>query len=468
MATGSTLVIATPANPTEGDRITFHWTTGSPDPKNWVGIYDGTRQPGNGSSLLWKYTPGTSGDVQLDTSALTGGPYTAYLLAKDGYGVLAQTAPFTFRPKPAAPRPHAVVDALTAAQVAPGTAVSVKLASLWTKGTGAAAYRKVSGDSWLSVAADGTVSGTAPAAQAHPAVVTVGIKDPAGATDTVTVQVPVRDPAGPFTLKTATWNLANAGAAFTDAVEKQLAAVLTQGLDVVALQETAGTAAQALATALGWYAYQSSGSVGILSRWPLTAVTAPTASLPAASATVQLPGGRTVRFWAAHLDEANYGPYAVQDGQTAAQVQAAEAASTRGKQAVALATAVQADIAAGQRVVLAADLASPSHLDWTGQGGRPALAWPVTTALRDAGLTDAFRSAHPDPVASPGNTWSPTRAVRGGKPEPQDRIDQVQFAGALTLVEAHTLATGWPQAEPNAAANGWPSDTAAAVATFTL
>ncbi|MCU7822360.1 endonuclease/exonuclease/phosphatase family protein [Kitasatospora sp. DSM 101779] len=468
MATGSTLVIATPANPTEGDRITFHWTTGSPDPKNWVGIYDGTRQPGNGSSLLWKYTPGGAGDVQLDTSALTGGPYTAYLLAKDGYGILAQTAPFTFRPKPAAPRPHAVVDALTTAQSAPGATVSVKLAGLWVKGTGTAVYRKVSGDSWLSVAADGTVSGTAPAAQAHPALVTVGIKDPAGATDTVTVQIPVRDPAGPLTLKAATWNLANAGAAFTDAVEKQLAAVLTQGLDVVALQETAGTAARTLATALGWYAYQSSGSVGILSRWPLAAVTAPTASLPAAGATVQLPGGRTVRFWAAHLDEANYGPYAIQDGQTAAQVQAAEAASTRGRQAAALAAAVQADIAAGQRVVLAAGLASPSHLDWTGQGGRPALAWPVTTALRDAGLTDAYRSAHPDPVASPGNTWSPTRTVRGSRPEPQDRIDQVQFAGALTLVEAHTLATGWPQAEPNAAANGWPSDTAAAVATFTL
>ncbi|PBC77262.1 endonuclease/exonuclease/phosphatase family metal-dependent hydrolase [Streptomyces sp. TLI_235] len=468
MATGSTLVIATPVNPTEGDRITFHWTTGSPDPKNWVGIYDGTRQPGTGSSLLWKYTPGGSGDVQLDTSALTGGPYTAYLLAKDGYGILAQTAPFTFRPKPAAPRPHAAVDGLTVTQIAPGAAVSVKLAGLWVKGTGTAAYRKVSGDTWLSVAADGTVSGTAPGVTAHPAVVTVGIKDPAGATDTVTVQVPVRDPAGPLTLKAATWNLANAGGAFTDAAEKQLRAVLTQGMDVVALQETAGTAAQALATALGWYAYQSTGSVGILSRWPLAAVTAPTASLPAAGATVQLPGGRTVRFWAAHLDEANYGPYAIQDGQSAAQVQAAEAASTRGQQARALAAAVQADIAAGQRVVLAADLASPSHLDWTGQGGRPALAWPVTTALRDAGLTDAYRSAHPDPVASPGSTWSPTRTLRGGKPEPQDRIDQVQFAGALTLVEAHTLATGWPQAEPNAAANGWPSDTAAAVATFTL
>ncbi|MBO1419701.1 hypothetical protein J0670_34495, partial [Streptomyces sp. FH025] len=85
MAAGSALTLTSSSSPSEGDRLTFHWTTDAPDAKNWVGIYDGGRQPGNGGSLLWKYTPGTSGDVQLDTSALTGGPYTAYLLAKDGY-----------------------------------------------------------------------------------------------------------------------------------------------------------------------------------------------------------------------------------------------------------------------------------------------------------------------------------------------------------------------------------------------
>ncbi|WP_441249762.1 endonuclease/exonuclease/phosphatase family protein [Kitasatospora sp. McL0602] len=468
MATGSTLALSTPTSPTEGDKLTFHWTTTAPDTKNWVGIYDGTRLPGTGSSLLWKYTPGGSGDVQLDTSALTGGPYTAYLLAKDGYGILAQTAPFSFKPKAAAARPHAAVDALTATQAAPGGAVSIKLAGLWQHGTGTPTYRRTGGDSWLSVAADGTVTGTAPAtALAHPAVVTVEIKDPSGVSDTVTVQVPVRDAAGPLRLKAASWNLSAAGAAFTDAQEKQLRVILAQGLDVLALQETAGTAAQALATALGWYAYQSTGSVGVLSRYPLTAVTATTTSLPAAGVTLQLPGGRSVRFWSAHLDETGYGPYAIQDGQTAAQVQTAEAASTRGKQATALATAVQADAAGGKPVILAAALASPSHLDWTAATGRP-LAWPVTTTLQNAGLTDAYRAAQPDPAASPGNTWSPTRKVRGTKAEPQDRIDQVQFAGPLTLVEAHTLATGWPQPDPSTAANEWPSDTAAAVATFTL
>ncbi|MFI6449549.1 endonuclease/exonuclease/phosphatase family protein [Kitasatospora sp. NPDC050543] len=478
MATGSALTLTSPANPLEGDKLTFHWTTDASDAKNWVGIYDGARRPGTGSSLLWKYTPGGSGDLQLDTSALTGGPYTAYLLAKDGYDVLAQSAPFTFRPRPAVVRPHSAVDALTATAVAPGGAVTVELGGLWSRPAGnpagSAAFRKVGGPAWVSVGSDGTLSGTAPAGpQPHPVVVSVGVKDSAGASDTVTVQIPVTDPAGPLRLKTASWNLWDAGTHSTDALEKQLRVVLAQGLDVLALQETAGTGAQALADALGWYAYQSAGSVGILSRYPLAEVTPVTSALPAAGATVQLPGGRSVRFWAAHLDEANYGPYAVQDGRSAAQVEAAENSSVRVQQAKALAAVVTAETTARRSVIVAGALSSPSHLDWTAataaaHGGVGPVGWPVTKELQAAGLTDSFREENRNPVKAPGNTWSPTRKQRGAKPEPQDRIDYVQYAGALKLVEAHTLVADWPQPDPNAAGNQWPSDSAAAVATFQL
>ncbi|WP_030234556.1 endonuclease/exonuclease/phosphatase family protein [Streptomyces sp. NRRL S-350] len=478
MAAVSALTLTSSTDPTEGDRLTFHWTTDAPDAKNWVGVYDGGRTPGTGSSLLWKYVPDASGDVRLDTSALTGGPYTAYLLAKDGYGVLARTAPFSFRAKPAVVRPHAAVDAFTATPVAPGAAVRVKLGGLWSRPAGnppgSATFRKVSGPAWAAVDADGTLTGTAPATPGkNPEPVVVGVRDSAGATDTVTVLVPVVDPAAAPRLKVAGWNLHDAGAASTDALEKQLRVVLAQGLDVLALQETAGERAKTLADALGWYAYQSPGSVGILSRHPLTDVTPPTADLPAAAATLSLPGGRSVRFWAVHLDEAGYGPYAVQDGRSAAQTEAAENGSLRLKQARALAAAVRADAVRRVPVVLAGALSSPSHLDWTAataaaHGGVGPLAWPVTVELQAAGLTDAFREENPDPAKAPGVTWSPTRKQRGDRPEPQDRIDHVQYAGPLKLVEAHTLVTGRPRPEPDAAANEWPSDTAAAVATFQL
>jgi hypothetical protein len=36
------------------------------------------------------------------------------------------------------------------------------------------------------------------------------------------------------------------------------------------------------------------------------------------------------------------------------------------------------------------------------------------------------------------------------------------------VLEAHSLTTGWPLPVPGTAANGWPSDHAAAVVTFRL
>lgn len=181
--------------------------------------------------------------------------------------------------------------------------------------------------------------------------------------------------------------------------------------------------------------------------------------MPAIAATLRLPGGRAVRVWAAQLDEAGYGPYALRDGRSPAEVEAAELKSTRHRQATALLAAMEKDLASRRTpVLLAAGLASPSHLD---RGAR--LRWPVTVALAAAGLRDAHREAHPRPAREPGATWSPVRPD-----EPQDRIDQVQYAGPLRVEAAHTLCTGWPRPVPDTAANGWPSDHAAPAVTFTL
>ncbi|MDX3234553.1 hypothetical protein PV392_02380 [Streptomyces sp. ME03-5709C] len=475
--TGDLVELRTP-KPFEGDKISLHWTTDAPDPKNWIGVYDGDRVPGNGASLAWEYTPAASGDITLDTSGLSGGPYTAYLLAKDGYGVLARTAPFSFVPRPVIPRPHAVVDAVTTAAQTAGTAFSLALGGLWIRpegnAEGGATFERAGGDSWLTVAADGTVSGKAPAvAPRTPGRLVVSVTDSAVGGDTVTVQVPVRASKDRLTLKVATLNLWDAGVHVDSALEKHMRLVLTQGLDVVALQECGDDGARRLAAALGWHAHQA-GGLGIVSRHPLTDTVDPTAALPAAAATLRLPGDRAVRLWAAQLDEAAYGPYAVLAGRTAAQVEAAERGTARYRQAQALVAAMRRDIASRGPVVLAAGLASPSHRDWTNRtssahGGAGRLRWPVTEVLEDAGLTDAFRAVHSNPVKRPGTTWSPVRPRHeSGGAEPQDRIDQVQYAGPLKVVEAHTLVTGWPRPVPATAGNGWPSDHAAAVVTFSL
>ncbi|MGW2958877.1 endonuclease/exonuclease/phosphatase family protein [Streptomyces sp. NPDC001220] len=478
-AAGSSISIGFPTSPHRGDRLTFDWATDAPDPKNWIGVYDGDRQPGSGGgSLVWAYVPGTSGQTTLDTSGLSAGPYTAYLLAKDGYGILAETEPFTFAVRPVIPRPHAVVDAVTTAAQTAGTSFSVSLGGLWTRPEGNApgspSFRRVSGDAWLSVAADGTVSGRAPAlGQRTPGRVVVSVTDSAVGSDTVTVQVPVRGSRDRLRLKIATLNLWDGGSHVDGFLEKQLRLVLTQGLDVVALQECGAQGAAGLAAALGWHAWQA-GGLGIVSRYPLTDVVAPTAALPAAAVTLRLPGDRAVRVWAAQLDEADYGPYALLAGRTAAQVEASEKETVRYTQAKALVAAMRPDLASRTPVVLAAGLASPSHHDWTDRTasahqGAGQVRWPVTEVLEQAGLVDAFREVHSNPAKAPGTTWSPVRPQHeGGGTEPQDRIDQIQYAGRLRVLEAHSLVTGWPRPVPDTAANGWPSDHAAAVVTFSL
>jgi exonuclease III len=473
--TGSdTLTASTPA-PHEGEKLTFTWTTATPNAKNWIGIYDGDRKPGTGSALAWAYSAAAAGTLTLDTSGLTGGPYTAYLLYDDLYPVLAKTAPFSFSPVQA---PHEAVDTVTVPATA-GDTVRVPLGKLWIRPEGnkpgSPAYRRISGDPWLVVAGDGTVTAKAPArAPRTPGTVVVGVQDSANGKDTVTVRVPVRAAGDALRLKVASLNLWDGGAHVDGPLEKQARVVLTQGFDVVALQETGGAAAQALGEALSWHVHQSTGGLGIVSRYPLADATEPTADLPALSATLHLPGSTTVRLWVAQLDEADYGPYAAGSHTSAAQLVAAEQRTSRYRQAQALAAAMRHDLASHTPVILGAGLASPSHLDWTrrtaaAHGGVGAVAWPVTETLEKAGLIDAFRKANPDPSRAPGTTWSPVRPVRdGGDAEPQDRIDQVQYAGALTVVEAHSLTTGWPRPTPGTAANGWPSDHAAAVVTFAL
>jgi Endonuclease/Exonuclease/phosphatase family len=97
-------------------------------------------------------------------------------------------------------------------------------------------------------------------------------------------------------------------------------------------------------------------------------------------------------------------------------------------------------------VFLTGDFNSPSHLDWTpaAVAARPALrfpfVWPASKAIADAGLRDSFRTVHPDPVATPGLTWTP------GRPYPYvpaketvDRIDFVWGGGAATPVSSEIV-----------------------------
>ena len=74
----------------ERDKLTFTWTTDRPGAKNWIGVYGPATAPGSGSSWVWTYVQNAaSGTTTVDTHALAGGPYRAYLLLNDGNEILA-------------------------------------------------------------------------------------------------------------------------------------------------------------------------------------------------------------------------------------------------------------------------------------------------------------------------------------------------------------------------------------------
>ncbi|MFB7844103.1 LamG-like jellyroll fold domain-containing protein [Microbacterium sp. NPDC056052] len=362
---------------------------------------------------------------------------------------------------------------LRAPSVRAGGAVAQTVAGLWN-GASATSYTKVEGDGWLTVDAQGVVTGTAPAqAPADPGYIVVEATD-GTTTARIEVEVPVvgADAAAPF--DAVTWNLWDAGGHVNDAALKNLAVIAENGFDVIGVQQDGGTAATALAKALGWNALEGPGGVGLLSPHPLSARTV-VGDQPGLGATVDVLG-RKVRVWTMGLDRTGYGPEAAcLDGLSdPAALVAAERGSTRYAQVDALAAAIATETSAATPVVVLSDLESPSDADWTAATadahcGVGAVDWPVPARLQQAGLADAYRTANPDPSIDPGNTWSPLVVkTPSGADEPQDRIDTVHYAGSsLRVLGANTVVAGWPS--PTAVLrNAWASNHRAVVASFAL
>jgi HAD superfamily hydrolase (TIGR01509 family) len=249
----------------------------------------------------------------------------------------------------------------------------------------------------------------------------------------------------PYRLRVMTWNLWYGGTKVHDHRAKQLKVIAETDVDVVGLQETYGTAAEELAEALGWHHHRAGTNLGIISRFPVTAVLGdPDVGFYGAAGARIAVGEREVDVWTAHLDSERYGPYA-SEPLAHEEVRLGQLRDTLRR------------IGDTAPVVLVGDFNSPSHLD------RPDADWPVTKAAEEAGFADSYRQAHPDPVREPGHTWSPVHAG----PEPQDRIDFVLHRG-LRVLDSRTYVSGTPRTWPDVEDNDWPSDHAAVITTFSL
>lgn len=294
-------------------------------------------------------------------------------------------------------------------------------------------------------------------------------------------------PAGAETLTVMSFNIWGGGGNEGKDISQTVAAIRASGADVVGLQETrlegetcsaeacppgGDSVAPAIAAALGWHVHdQTAENVAlwanaVISRHPIGAVSANDLG-------VQIDvNGIKVWLFNIHHDDEPYQPYQVlgiEYGPAPFVKTAAEAEqfarATRG----AAMDLLEADMAAaGDAVVIVTgDFNEPSHLDWTeaavAAGQQPlAVNWPTTLRLTEAGFTDAYRAAHPDPVAKPAFTWTPM----GDEADPEDHHDRIDFVFARGAKVTAASIVGETGPRSDIALDPWPADHRAVVATL--
>ncbi len=253
-------------------------------------------------------------------------------------------------------------------------------------------------------------------------------------------------------LRVLVWNVQLGANNFTDGPEKTLAVIRAVRPDVVLLQESYDidgdrpTLGRWLAAELGWNEWQGvSRHLCVLTRleieqtffhedWHGLGV----------QAVDDL--GRAFVAYSIWIDSAAYTPYHLRDEPAVSDESLLldeTERSGRFRQATALIEHLNRSGHSSGDVPLlvGGDWNSPSHLDWTADAARifrfrRALDLPVSRAMSDAGFADAFRQLHPDPVQSPGITWSPLLRGTAEQPETADRIDRLyvhQTAGQARL-----------------------------------
>lgn len=241
------------------------------------------------------------------------------------------------------------------------------------------------------------------------------------------------------------------------------AAIEAADADVVAVQEGYGSMAK-LAKALGWDYFDRRTQT--VSQYPLITPSDP--AFP--EVLVAASPGRTFALINVHLPSTGYGPNKAATGASADELIAGEKGRLKALQPAK--DAVARLHVEGTPVVLTGDFNAPSHLDWieATDGQRDHVSpvqWPVSMAVEDAGLTDAYRAVHPDPATDEGLTWPASRPKSGSynpgpAGKPADRIDQMYTSSDIAVTDAEIVGEK-KAADTDIAVTPWPSDHRAVV-----
>lgn len=236
------------------------------------------------------------------------------------------------------------------------------------------------------------------------------------------------------------------------------AAIEASGADVVALQEAFGNTCK-VAKATGWE--YCDARTQTISRYPLITPQ----ERDALEVLVAVEPGKVFAVINVHLSSTGYGPNKAAAGASESELVANESERLAEMKPALDATARLQE--QGIPVVLTGDFNSPSHRDWTidTAGMREhvsAVPWPVTRAIEDSGLVDAYRVVFPDPETDPGLTWPASRPEVGSfnpgpAGKPADRIDMTFVTDDITVESAEVV--GEEEApDTDIAVEPWPTD----------
>lgn len=264
-------------------------------------------------------------------------------------------------------------------------------------------------------------------------------------------------------LRVLAWNIWHGGRRKgRDAGVQRVVDVIREcNADIVLMQETYGSGPR-ISGRLGFDYFLRSSNLSVMSRYPIVATHRLASGFRFGGVTIELRPGKTVQaysLWINHLPSVRK---QLADGASADELRAADQ-KTRGKEIAAILAQLLPHLAKAPDVpvIVGGDFNSGSHLDWTKAAAEQphhhgrVVTWPVSQAMADANFIDAFRTAHPDPVAAPGHTWSPEFSG-----EHQDRIDYVYARGDdWRVLDSRVLSHH---------EDGWPSDHAATFASLDL
>lgn len=279
------------------------------------------------------------------------------------------------------------------------------------------------------------------------------------------------------TVRVMSFNLWNGGDAGKQPLDQTIAVIEKSQADIVGLQETAGHARDGgsrpdRAAEVGWHYVDQGERTGIISRFKIVATTP-----KKWGARLELPSGRQLYVFNAHLAASPYQPYQLlgipYEGGAFLKtereaVRAAQGA--RGGQVARLLDEVKAILPDALPVLITGDFNEPSHRDWTPAAAKAnlcplAVAWPATQAIEAAGFLDAYRRVHPDPTKQRGLTWTPTTS----SDDPKDRHDRIDFVFAAGVAKIRSaVIVGEASEFADIVVTPYPSDHRAVVAEVEL